>query len=172
MRKRSPPKLSVIEGAPAKDDFREEIVRELLASFRLQPEQCRGARFDDLVHWLKQYERNPWTRETLAETRREHPAFYAEFRDYFGTRAPRPYWSLMARMIAHLLRELLREAGQPRRSFGSSTGPMIRFTCRRLDRILPEQQRPKHDAVFRMLTKSEARQSKTVRQRRKKRRKP
>jgi hypothetical protein len=166
----SKPKLRVIEGGPAKDDFREEIVREL-ASFRLQPEQCRGARFDDLVHWLQQYERNPWTPET-ADKARGHPVFKAEFADYFGRRRPRPYWSLMARMIAHLLRELLREAGQQRLSFGSSTGPMIRFICHRLDRILPKPLQPKDDAVFRMLVKSTARQSKPVRRRRKKRRKP
>jgi hypothetical protein len=163
-------RLRVIEGGPVKDDFREEIVREL-ASFRLQPAQCSGSRFDDLVHWLEKYERNPWTPEAVAEAR-HNPVFKADFADYFGRRRPRLYWALMARMIAHLLRDLLREAGQPRLTFGSSTGPMIRFVCRRLDRILPERLRPKHDAVFRMLTKSEARQVKPVRPRRKKRRKP
>jgi hypothetical protein len=166
---RKPVRLRVIEGGSAKDDFREEIVREL-ASFRLQPEQCRGARFDDLVHWLKQYERNPWTKEEVAKWR-QHPLYRAYgFESYFGSRRPRSYWSLMARMIAHLLRELLREAGQPRLSFGSSTGPIIHFVCHRLDRLVPKK--ISHDAVFRMLTKSEARKPKPVRQRRKKRRKP
>jgi hypothetical protein len=168
-------KLRVIEGGPAKDAFRDEIVREL-ASFRLQPEQCRGARFDDLVHWLKQYERNPWTPEAATKARKvdvdtrkldadarkrvedARRVLKAEFADYFGRRRPRPYWSLMARMIAHSLRELLREAGQPRLTFGTDTGPMIRFICHRLDRILEKHQlrRPKHDAVFRMLKKSNA----------------
>lgn len=134
--------------------FAVEVERDLKACFpRLR---FHGHHLDDLVHWLGQYEREPWTRETVLAARR-NPVFIKYFgtewlQSYFGRgRKTRRGWAVMACMIAGLTLEAVRAAQhKPERGFGSATGPLITFVHRRLARIVSDKT-PKPESILDML---------------------
>jgi hypothetical protein len=151
-------KLRVIEGGPARDAFREEIVRGLVACL---PRALRNAaRFhghhiDDLVHWLKQYEREPWTDEAVDKAY-DNPLFTAyELTEYFGTRRPRHGWSIMARMIGSLTLTALRGAYElaghkPRGGYGRAGSRTLAFVYDRLASIVGDAM-PSHENLLKTL---------------------
>jgi hypothetical protein len=176
--------LHVIRGGlTIEDDFRAAVARDLVQclprSRRDDPARCfHGQHLDDLVHWLRQYEREPWTEETVRQAR-ERPNLIAYGSDWiahhFGTRKHRHGWAVMARMIGMLTLAALRGADvlagrKPRVGYGRVSGPAVAFICDRLADIVVDDM-PSHENLLRTLERAAPKPPQVPRRRRRKARK-
>jgi hypothetical protein len=156
------------------DECRTEVLRDLARWFPART--FRRHHLDEFAHWLRQLDRNRWTRSTILEAR-NNPMFIAWFgreglKDYFGRTRPRKPWMVIARLLAGLLISALRDLDGKRRGFGTPDGPVIGLTHQWLGHLLGEAAVPKPETLHRKLNEAARSSGRKPFEKRRRRRQP
>ena len=117
----------------------------------------RAQHVEDLAHWLRQFERNRWTRSAIQEAR-SNSMFAAwlgreGLKNLFGRTRPRRPWMVMARLLAGLLISAL-QLDSERRGLGAPDGPVNGLTREWLVRLLGEPAVPTPETIHRKLNEA------------------
>jgi hypothetical protein len=132
---------------------REQIEADVRADFeQLDRAQRFSGAQTEFAHWNWQFQKQPWTRETILAARSD-PFFLEYFGadlilENFGRGKTRPPWVVMARVFASLLHQ---HAQPPMQGFGSAAGPFINIIRAQLVRLLGEEGVPLRDDMLRSL---------------------